>query len=186
MADLSDQLRDLLGALYRTGAGGATDNALLRSSIPSAVSATASTANSVVEALSATGTGRGLPGAMTPVFRSLLGGLPLVSGLLSLFGGGGSDPGLPAPPQKFALPPSIRLNAGLFQGGQTVGLIDYTDNGAARMIEPRLDAGQPTPTVVVNVQAMDSRSFLDRSDEIADAVKKALLNSHPLGELVGQ
>lgn len=185
MADLSDQLRDLLGALYRPSAGKAGDIPLLRSGIQSGTHGTTSTGTSAAEVLSATGTGGSPFNLITPVLRSLLGGLPLVSGLLSLFGGGG-DAGVPAPPERFTLPPPIRLNAGLFDKGQAVGLIDYSDNSAIRMLEPKLDSSQQTPAVVVNVQAMDSQSFLDRSDDIADAVRKALLNSHPLNDLVGQ
>ncbi|MCC6364698.1 MAG: hypothetical protein IT165_14350 [Bryobacterales bacterium] len=47
--------------------------------------------------------------------------------------------------------------------------------------------GQPvTSSVVVNVQAMDSRSFLDHRDDIASAVREALLNSHPLGDYLAE
>ncbi len=35
-------------------------------------------------------------------------------------------------------------------------------------------------SIVVQVQAIDSRSFLDHSDAIADAVKKSLSESHGL------
>jgi hypothetical protein len=38
--------------------------------------------------------------------------------------------------------------------------------------------------VVVEVNAMDSQSFLDRRGEIADAVRLALLESHPLQDVI--
>jgi hypothetical protein len=38
----------------------------------------------------------------------------------------------------------------------------------------------------VQVQAMDSRSFLDHSDEIARAVREAMLNAHALNDVVNE
>jgi hypothetical protein len=38
----------------------------------------------------------------------------------------------------------------------------------------------------VQVQAMDSRSFMDHSDEIARAVREALLNAHSLGDVMSE
>ena len=38
--------------------------------------------------------------------------------------------------------------------------------------------------VTVNVQAMDSRSFLDRSGDIAAAVREAMLNMHSINDVV--
>lgn len=40
------------------------------------------------------------------------------------------------------------------------------------------------PQVTVQVQAMDSRSFLEHSDEIARAVREAILNSHAINDAV--
>ena len=42
------------------------------------------------------------------------------------------------------------------------------------------------PQVVVNVSAMDSQSFMDRSDDIARAVRSAMLHMHPLNDLVDE
>jgi hypothetical protein len=36
----------------------------------------------------------------------------------------------------------------------------------------------------VNVSAMDSQSFMDRSDDIASAVRAAMLNMHPINDVV--
>jgi len=38
--------------------------------------------------------------------------------------------------------------------------------------------------IVVQVQAMDSQSFLDRSHDIAQAVRQAMLNSHPVNDVI--
>ena len=38
--------------------------------------------------------------------------------------------------------------------------------------------------ITVNVNAMDSQSFMDRSSDIADAVREAMLNMHPINSVV--
>jgi hypothetical protein len=42
------------------------------------------------------------------------------------------------------------------------------------------------PQVTIQVQAMDSRSFLDHSTEIARAVREAMLNMHSLNDVVSE
>lgn len=42
------------------------------------------------------------------------------------------------------------------------------------------------PTITVNVQAMDSQSFLDRREDIARAVREAMLQSHSLNDVVSE
>jgi hypothetical protein len=41
-----------------------------------------------------------------------------------------------------------------------------------------------TQTIQVNIQAMDSQSFLDRQDDIARAVREAMLHSNSLNDVV--
>jgi len=41
-------------------------------------------------------------------------------------------------------------------------------------------------SIVVQVNALDSRSFLDRSSEIASAVREAMLHTHPLNDIVSE
>jgi len=43
---------------------------------------------------------------------------------------------------------------------------------------------RPATQVTVNVQAMDSKSFLDRSHDIAHAVREAMLNMHAINDVV--
>jgi hypothetical protein len=38
--------------------------------------------------------------------------------------------------------------------------------------------------VTVNISAMDSQSFMDRSSDIASAVREAMLNLHPINDVV--
>ena len=40
------------------------------------------------------------------------------------------------------------------------------------------------PQVTVNVNAMDSQSFMDHSADIANAVREAMLNMHPINGVV--
>lgn len=55
------------------------------------------------------------------------------------------------------------------------------DRGNVRAIGPN-----PSTNVVVNVSAMDSRSFMDRSGEIASAVREAMLHMHPINDVVSE
>lgn len=115
--------------------------------------------------------------------NSILGGGllgPIVSGVMSLFGGGGDN--APAPLSKLVLPPKIEYQGGI--QGVTVGNVDYGQNGL-----PRPAASAPAaapPQITVNVNAMDSRSFLDRSGDIANAVRKAMLESSALNDVIGE
>jgi hypothetical protein len=115
------------------------------------------------------------------IASGLLGGLslsPILSGLLSLFGGGSKSTVTPI--TTFKLPPAVQSQAGLTGGsnGQVVP-VDYGQNG-----QPRAQAAAPAPQVNIQVNAMDSQSFLDHSDEIARAVREAILNSHSLNDAI--
>ncbi len=104
-----------------------------------------------------------------------LGLSPLITGLLSLFGGGegGSKP---ATFQKFVLPEPLNVNAVASEG----------------MTAPPLSSGGVTAQghvsgsaqITVQVQALDSRSFLDHSQDIAAAVRQAMLESSILNDVI--
>jgi hypothetical protein len=52
---------------------------------------------------------------------------------------------------------------------------------------PRVIGSAPPPAsqqITVQVQAMDSRSFMDHSQEIAQAVRDAMLNMHALNDVI--
>ncbi len=42
------------------------------------------------------------------------------------------------------------------------------------------------PQITVNVNAMDTQSFLDRSEDIASAVRDAMLHMHPVNDVIGE
>jgi hypothetical protein len=126
--------------------------------------------------------GSSVAGTVGNIASGLLGGAlsfaPIISGLIGLFGGGDSKPAATSTP--FALPPSVQSQAGLTGGssGQIVP-VDYGQNGQVR--------GQPAssaPQINIQVNAMDSQSFLDHSDEIAKAVREAMLSSHSLNDVI--
>jgi hypothetical protein len=102
----------------------------------------------------------------------------VIGGLVGLFGGSGSS--TPAPLIKFALPPVVNYEGGQVGGsrGQVVP-VDFGQGG-----QPRAVTQPSAPQVNIQVNAMDSRSFLDHSEEIAQAVKKAILNSSSLNDVI--
>lgn len=127
-----------------------------------------------------------------------LGTAPLISGILRLFGGG--DPAPPAPLIPYALPPSIQFDAVNPSGSNRFEFASYDQQGLPRIAggsgeaeagkatssQAAIPASQPvgSPQVTIQVNAMDSRSFLDHSSEIAQAVREAMLNMHSLNDVV--
>ncbi len=103
---------------------------------------------------------------------------PILSGLLHLFGGGTSN--APPPLVKFALPPAIAFQAANVAGAQTSGA-DFSQSGSPRVIG---SAPPATQQITVQVQAMDSRSFMDHSHDIAQAVREAMLNMHAINDVI--
>ncbi len=119
--------------------------------------------------------------------RSLLsflgGGLGLAPLLGRLFGGGKDE--APAVLPSYTLPRPIHVDAGLVSPAPLeIGPVRYGQDGLPRPVQP----GRPLegPSVTVQVQAIDSRSFLDHSSEIAQAVREALLSAHSLNDVVNE
>lgn len=154
------------------------------------------------------------------IFETGLGVVPLIGGLLGLFGSGGEAP--PAP-VKYQMPSSISfmsadvghelLAADYDQMGlarqydssgygisdlaasdpaELAGMTDvpYDTQAADRGLAPDRATGQQTPNapaapqITVNVQAMDAQSFLDRSNDIAQAVRSAMLTMSSINDVV--
>lgn len=107
-----------------------------------------------------------------------LGVSPLISGLMSLFGGGESTQ--PSPLVPFAKPAAVRVDAGISSAapGETFA-VDSAQGGLPRPVT----SGALTQ-ITVQVQAMDSRSFLDHSQDIAMAVRQAMLESSALNDVI--
>jgi hypothetical protein len=136
------------------------------------------TASNVSEQSAAGATGQSLK-SLTGVLGTMANLNPIVAGLMKIFGGGGSDEAA-ATLTKIERPDATRYQGGVSERtGWGMGEIDYSASGLPRA------AGSGSPVqVVVQVQAIDSRSFIDHRDEIASAVRQALLESHGLGDVM--
>ena len=126
-------------------------------------------------------TGDSILGAIGSTLGGVLGGglglAPLVSGIAGMFGGG--DSSTPAAPPTYMAPLPINLDAGFREGGGGVFGVDSAQGGA-----PRGMTNPPSQQITVQVQAMDSQSFLDRSGDIALAVRQAMLQSNVLNDVI--
>jgi hypothetical protein len=118
---------------------------------------------------------------------------PLVKGLLRLFGNRGAKREVPAL-EKFELPAPIRTEIGLSKNGESY-VVDrgagdrvrrVEDSVPAPLMRPAATASPAATAITVNVQAMDSQSFMDRRDDIASAVREAMLHSHNVSDVVSE
>jgi hypothetical protein len=103
---------------------------------------------------------------------------PLISGLTSLFGGGGGNAPQPQAPYVAPLP----VNAIAGTSASSAGAFG-ADTGAGGLLRPAPAASSPAQ-ITVQVQAMDSQSFLDHSNDIAMAVRQAMLQSSVLNDVI--
>lgn len=104
----------------------------------------------------------------------------LIKGLGKLFGGGKSEPESTSM-TAFQIPEPVQAQLGVYDGGRQV-----VELNRALSSPQRTNGAGPSPVINVNVTAMDSRSFLDHADDIARAVKEALLQSHSLGSFINE
>ena len=163
----------------------------LQSSNPTPVATTKTQST----ATSSSDSGSTLGSLASSVLESGFGLAPLISGLLSLFSGG--DTAAPAPLVKYAMPAAADFQGAESQG-QVTG-VDYDQTGMPRSYAPAGASagasgspggsaggavGGAAPQITVNVQAMDARSFMDRSSDIALAVRDAMLNLNSIDDVV--
>ncbi len=104
---------------------------------------------------------------------------PIVSGIMSLFGGGGSSTTTAL--SSFDMPASVNVETAINQpaGGATGTRTSQSASG----VQMGATSQQP---IQVQISALDSQSFLDHSNDIASAVRKALLDSHPLNDVIAE
>lgn len=114
---------------------------------------------------------------------NLAGGLgAAVSGISKLFSQDKKEPAVEVIP--YVQPAPVRIEAALPQGDLSgFSNVAYGQDGLVRSL--------PSPTAVspqitVQVQTMDSRSFLDHSDDIARAVRNAMLNMHSVNDVMAE
>ncbi len=92
---------------------------------------------------------------------------------------GGGDSSAPAALPTYMAPLPINLDAGFSEGGGGAFGVDAAQGGA-----PRAMTNSSSPQITVQVQAMDSQSFLDHSGDIALAVRQAMLQSSVLNDVI--
>jgi hypothetical protein len=182
-----DELTKLLGVTGANGAGWASGRLMsigerlqnLRALNDSVAERTRA---AVIEADSSAGSSSG--GSVGGIFVSTLGHLfgggmgiaPLFSGLAGLFTGGGAQASAAEPAMRYMKPLPIQLEAGISSAANGAFAVDAAQGNAARAM-----AGAQ---ITVQVQAMDSRSFLDRSQDIAAAVRQAMLETTILNDVI--
>jgi hypothetical protein len=101
---------------------------------------------------------------------------PLISGIAGLFGSSSTPAALPV----YTPPPAVGIS------GALSAPIPASTTSSPGSTPASTGSGQQTSTqqITVNVNAMDSQSFMDRSSDIADAVREAMLNMHPINDVV--
>jgi hypothetical protein len=106
-----------------------------------------------------------------------------IAGLIAGLFAGRSEPAAAPAAATYLRPESLRLEAG-FDGAKdpAITAVERQESGQFRPAAGANGGAQ----VVVQVQAMDSRSFLDHTPEIAEAVKRALLESNGLRDVLGE
>lgn len=124
----------------------------------------------------------GVVSTLSGIASTLTGGLfsvsPVLTGILGLLGGGSNSP---PPLTPFYLPPTINFQAANVSGaaGRQLPGADFGQSG-----QPRPMTQAPAPQITVQVQALDSRSFMDHSNDIAQAVRDAMLNMHSINDVI--
>jgi hypothetical protein len=104
---------------------------------------------------------------------------PIISGIESLFGGHSA----PAPIPFYVPPPPISISAVLSSAAPNAA--PPAAAAPAGPVSPGNSANLANaPQITVNVNAMDSQSFMDRSGDIASAVREAMLNLHPINDVI--
>ncbi|MFN7995899.1 MAG: hypothetical protein U0Q18_19970 [Bryobacteraceae bacterium] len=124
--------------------------------------------------------GSGTSDVLNTVTQFLGGGLaltPIFSLFSSLFGGSDTQASTTLP--SYSLPPALHLSL-TNSGGDLV----YGENGLPRAAGAPSTQPSSAPQITVQVNAMDSKSFLDHSDEIAQAVRKAMLGMNSINDVV--
>lgn len=114
---------------------------------------------------------------------SMMGISPLVSGIAHLFGGGSSESQATLTPYVSPAPIQYQITAG---AGAQPGPESAPGGSNAATTATASASTAGGAAVQINVQAMDSKSFMDHSDQIAAAVRDALLRAHPLADVVNE
>lgn len=111
-------------------------------------------------------------------------GSPLAGLFSRLFRRGGDE--TPAVLPVASQPAPIREDLALPTSASGLAQVSYRGDGVPRPVAAATPSAAPVANLTIQVQTMDSRSFLDNSDQIARAVREAMLNSHALNDVIGE
>jgi len=114
------------------------------------------------------------------IARSMIPAVGVVSVLGSLFGNS-NDTRRPDPLTPAYLPSQISADLTYDANTSSYAKTSYDLNGV-----PRNSSNERPVQITVNVSAMDSKSFVDHSSDIARAVREAVLNSHSLNDVLSE
>lgn len=103
---------------------------------------------------------------------------PLLSVLSWLPGSGQDSPAESLELPRFELPESRSYSLGFERSSAELFEVERNAEGSPRRVSKPPQSAETN--ISIEVTAMDSQSFLDRRNEIADAVRLALLESHRL------
>ena len=195
---MASAIQDSLFESFTEAAGGLTANLQgLVSSIGTATGSQPQTTTASASSTTGQSGGVGVLSTVATVLESGLGIVPLVAGLIGLFTGGNSS--TPPPLVKYAMPEKMSFDYA--NTGSGISGADYDQFGMPRTFDggqvaanaPAAPAGSSNgqtgvsaPQININVQAMDSKSFLDHSSEIAQAVRTAMLNLSSINDVVSE
>ncbi len=132
---------------------------------------------------SSSGVSGGIASALSGAASGLLGDtlslLPLISGIAKLFGGG---PSQPEPLMRYIAPAPIQFRDAVNTDSQSSTADRFDAAGGSGGSRPA--AQQSNQAITIQVNAMDSKSFMDHSHDIAHAVREAMLNMHSINDVV--
>lgn len=136
--------------------------------------------NTATRTTTSTSSGTSAGDTVASIATSILGGglglIPLISGLVGLFGGGSAS--TPAPLATYTAPNSISFE------GQESPSANTTSWTASQGSQGGTPTAASTPQITVQVNALDSQSFMDHSQDIARAVRSAMLSANSLNDVV--
>ncbi len=168
------------GGLDAPSAGSATGGLFSGPVNVSGASDTTGQMSAAAESSGASGVLGTLESVGMDVLKSAFGLSPIIGGLISLFGGGGSS--APAPLVRYQMPNPVQYSGAEVNGAIEGG--DFSQTGGARAYGGDIGSAAAIPGITFNVSAMDAQSFLDRSGDIAAAVKSAMLNLNSINDVV--
>jgi hypothetical protein len=133
--------------------------------------------------------GGGLASTAKSVTTGLGAGLflsPLITGLRKLFGGGG--PAQPPELVRYSKPAAAAYELPLTYPEQVMQTSTTNAGRSSGLMSnpPAAVAAQSASNITIQVQALDSRSIIDRSDDIARALKRAIHHSHSVNGAIAE